>query len=69
MIAIIMFGVGFVSGLYVSTQIEKSIDRNIKKNRDSGQEWIRQVFGEPPPTKEIGILKNFYNNLFNKRKK
>ena len=33
MIAIIMFGVGFVSGMYVSTQIEKSIDKNITKNK------------------------------------
>ena len=24
-----MFGVGFVSGMYVTTQLEKSIDRNI----------------------------------------
>jgi len=34
MIAIIMFGVGFVSGMYVSTQIEKSIDNNIKNKKD-----------------------------------
>ena len=33
MIAIIMFGVGFVSGMYVLTQIEKSIDKNITKNK------------------------------------
>ena len=30
---IIIFGVGFVSGMYVSTQIEKSIDKNITKNK------------------------------------
>ena len=29
MLSIIMFGVGFVSGMYVVTQIEKGIDRNI----------------------------------------
>ena len=34
MIAIIMFGVGFVSGMYVSTQIENSIDNNIKNKKD-----------------------------------
>ena len=31
MLSIIMYVVGFVSGMYVATQLEKSIDRNIKK--------------------------------------
>ena len=35
MLEIIIFGVGFVSGMYVATQIEKSIDNNIKDNHDS----------------------------------
>ena len=30
MLAIIMFGVGLISGMYISSQIEKSIDRNIE---------------------------------------
>ena len=34
MLAIICTIVGFISGMYVSTQIEKSIDRNIKKSED-----------------------------------
>jgi hypothetical protein len=29
MLEVVMFGVGFVSGMYVCTQLEKSIDRNI----------------------------------------
>jgi hypothetical protein len=29
MLAIIMFGVGFVSGMYVVTQLEKGIERNV----------------------------------------
>ena len=33
MIAIITFGVGLISGMYIVTQIEKSIDKNIKKNK------------------------------------
>ena len=37
MLAIIMFGVGFVSGMYILTQIEKSIDRNIDV-----PEWTRE---------------------------
>jgi uncharacterized protein YneF (UPF0154 family) len=28
MMLIVLFGVGFVMGMYVSTQIEKSIDKN-----------------------------------------
>ena len=34
MLAVVMFGVGFVSGMYILTQIEKSIDKNIHKNID-----------------------------------
>ena len=33
MISIIMLGVGFVSGMYVSSQIEKSISANINRNK------------------------------------
>ena len=33
MIEIIMFGVGFISGMYVVTQIEKGIDKKITKNK------------------------------------
>ena len=33
MLSIITFIVGFISGMYVITQIEKSIDRNIKNNK------------------------------------
>tara|TARA_R110002020_G_scaffold33491_1_gene101906 strand:+ start:5905 stop:6006 length:102 start_codon:yes stop_codon:yes gene_type:complete len=32
MLEIIMFGVGFVSGMYVCTQLEKGIDKNIDKD-------------------------------------
>ena len=31
MLSVIMFGVGFVSGMYIVTQLEKGIDRSIKK--------------------------------------
>ena len=34
MIAIITFGVGLISGMYIVTQIEKSIDKNINKNNE-----------------------------------
>ena len=30
MLSIIMLGVGFVSGMYVATQLEKSIEKNKK---------------------------------------
>lgn len=33
MIEIIMFGVGFISGMYVVTQLEKGIDKKITKNK------------------------------------
>jgi len=32
MLSIIMFVVGFISGMYVVTQIEKSINKNIEKD-------------------------------------
>ena len=32
MIEIITFGVGLISGMYIVTQIEKSIDKNIDSN-------------------------------------
>ena len=32
MLEIIIFVVGFISGMYVITQIEKGIDKNIKKD-------------------------------------
>ncbi len=32
MLSIIMFVVGFISGMYVVTQIEKGIDKNINKD-------------------------------------
>jgi len=32
MIAIITFGVGLISGMYISSQIEKSINDNIDKD-------------------------------------
>jgi|TARA_Y100000034_G_scaffold98482_1_gene120665 hypothetical protein len=31
MLEIVMFGIGFVSGMYILTQIENSIDKNIYK--------------------------------------
>jgi len=34
MIEVVMFGIGFVSGMYILTQIEKSVDKNIHKNID-----------------------------------
>lgn len=34
MIAIITFGVGLISGMYIVTQIEKTIDKNINKNNE-----------------------------------
>lgn len=33
MLSIIMFVVGFISGMYVVTQIEKGIDKNITRNK------------------------------------
>jgi len=33
MLSIIMYGVGFISGMYVVTQIEKSISHNVKRNK------------------------------------
>ena len=33
MLSIIMFGVGFISGMYVVTQLEKGIDKKITKNK------------------------------------
>lgn len=32
MLAIITFGVGLISGMYISSQIEKSINDNINNN-------------------------------------
>ena len=32
MISAITFGVGFILGMYVVTQLEKGIDKNIKKD-------------------------------------
>lgn len=32
MLEIIIFAVGLISGMYIVTQIEKSIDKNIDKN-------------------------------------
>ena len=32
MLSIITFAVGFISGMYIVTQIEKGIDKNKKKN-------------------------------------
>tara|TARA_R100000458_G_C8255283_1_gene231476 strand:+ start:43 stop:198 length:156 start_codon:yes stop_codon:yes gene_type:complete len=32
MLAFLTFIVGFISGMYVATQYEKSIDRNIERN-------------------------------------
>ena len=37
MLAIITFGVGLISGMYIVTQIDKSIDNNIKKNNESNR--------------------------------
>jgi len=37
MLSIIMFGVGFISGMYIVTQLEKSIDKNIDE-----PEWTRE---------------------------
>ena len=34
MLAIITFGVGLISGMYIVTQIEKTIDKNINKNNE-----------------------------------
>ena len=33
MIAIITFGVGLISGMYISSQIEKGINRNIDNEK------------------------------------
>lgn len=44
MLSIIMLVVGFVSGMYVATQIEKSIDKNIVnetiKEELEGRSWM-----------------------------
>ena len=34
MLSIITFGVGLISGMYIVTQIEKTIDKNINKNNE-----------------------------------
>tara|TARA_A100001201_G_scaffold20768_3_gene23115 strand:- start:348 stop:449 length:102 start_codon:yes stop_codon:yes gene_type:complete len=33
MLTVVVFIVGFISGMYVTTQIEKSIDNNIKDEK------------------------------------
>ena len=33
-LSILTFGVGLISGMYIITQIEKGINRNIKKNNE-----------------------------------
>jgi len=40
MLEIIMFAVGFISGMYVVTQLEKGIDRNIDNEDDIEQDHI-----------------------------
>lgn len=70
MILIITFVLGIVGGIYISSQIEKSIEKNIKQYEDSGQLWIRKVFASPPPKKcQRGIVKYIYNSLFKKNNK
>jgi hypothetical protein len=32
-LSLLTFGVGLISGMYIVTQIEKGINRNIKKNK------------------------------------
>tara|TARA_R110002072_G_scaffold200992_1_gene358707 strand:+ start:6938 stop:7099 length:162 start_codon:yes stop_codon:yes gene_type:complete len=46
MILAITFGVGFILGMYIVTQLEKGIDKNIE-NEDEGQKWIKQAFSKP----------------------
>jgi len=38
MLEIIMFGVGFISGMYIVTQLEKGIDENIVNIREEQME-------------------------------
>ena len=33
-LSILTFGVGLISGMYIVTQIEKTIDKNINKNNE-----------------------------------
>ena len=40
MLELITFVVGFVSGMYVATQYEKSIDRNIKRNNTRAERLL-----------------------------
>tara|TARA_R110002020_G_scaffold384765_1_gene595747 strand:- start:1117 stop:1227 length:111 start_codon:yes stop_codon:yes gene_type:complete len=35
MLSIITFGVGLISGMYIVTQIEKGIDKNVENNKKS----------------------------------
>ena len=35
MISVFTYCIGFISGMYVLTQIEKGIDRNVKNNKKS----------------------------------
>ena len=35
MLSIITFGVGLISGMYISTQIEKGINKNVENNKKS----------------------------------
>mgnify|MGYP003659995371 CR=1 FL=1 len=37
MLSLIMFGVGLISGMYIVTQFEKGIDKNIKNNESKRQ--------------------------------
>ena len=49
MLSIIMFAVGFVSGMYIVTQLEKGIDRNIntknlKKNLENYESFVKKHY-------------------------
>tara|TARA_R110001583_G_scaffold75872_3_gene208419 strand:- start:142 stop:252 length:111 start_codon:yes stop_codon:yes gene_type:complete len=35
MLPIITFGVGLISGMYIVTQLEKGIDKNVENNKKS----------------------------------
>ena len=63
MLALITFIVGFISGMYVVTQIEKGIDRNITKENN---EFIYNILDEFEKITNIPVL---VNTSFNSRGK
>lgn len=60
MLSVIMFGVGFVSGIYIVTQIEKSISCNInRKNMIKNLEKLsKNIDNDEPIVEHDGMRYN-----------